>query len=86
MAVELASVWTPALPTVSEDPDQKSIARLLNARGRVKAADAQATYARRELRRMMRDEIDSGRATPADIARAFGVSRQRIRQMLTDPD
>ena len=48
--------------------------------------DAQATYARRELRRMMRDEIDSGRATPADIARAFGVSRQRIRQMLTDPD
>ena len=47
---------------------------------------AQATYARRELRRMMRDEIESGRATPADIARAFGVSRQRIRQMLTDPD
>ena len=86
MAVELASVWTPALPTVSEDSDQKSIARLLNARGRVRAADAQATYARRELRRMMRDEIDSGRATPADIARAFGVSRQRIRQMLTDPD
>jgi DNA-directed RNA polymerase sigma subunit (sigma70/sigma32) len=71
---------------VSEDSDQKSIARLMNARGRVKAADAQAAYARRELRRMMRDEIESGRMTPAQIARAFGLSRQRIRQMLTERD
>jgi DNA-directed RNA polymerase sigma subunit (sigma70/sigma32) len=58
----------------------------MNALGRVRAADAQATYARRELRRMMRDEIESGRATQADIARAFGLSRQRVRQMLNHSD
>ena len=71
---------------MSEDPDQKSIARLMNALGRVKTADAQATYARRELRRMLQDEIDSGRATLAEIAEAFGLSRQRIRQMLERSD
>jgi predicted XRE-type DNA-binding protein len=59
-------------------------ARLEKALQRVRKADAQAKFARQELRRMMREDIESGRVSQAAVARAFGVSRQRIRQMLQE--
>ncbi|MDX6476006.1 MAG: hypothetical protein QOH95_1517, partial [Gaiellaceae bacterium] len=32
--------------------------------------------------RMMQDELTSSRVTQADIARAFGISRQQIKRLL----
>jgi hypothetical protein len=81
-----AGVWSepPLFPAVFEDSNKKSLARLLNALGSVRVAEARASDARRELRRMMRHEIASSRVTEADLARAFGVSQRRIKQMLND--
>jgi predicted XRE-type DNA-binding protein len=64
----------------------RALARLLRALQRVRDAEERATTARRQLREMMQAEIDAGRVNQTEIARAFGVSRQRIRQMLNELD
>jgi DNA invertase Pin-like site-specific DNA recombinase len=45
-------------------------------------AHAAASEARQELRRLMREELEAGRVSKAGIARALGVSRQRVQNML----
>jgi DNA-binding transcriptional regulator LsrR (DeoR family) len=67
---------------MTEKLDERVLQRLQNALGRVKSAEAQLSYARRDLRRMMQDELTSSRVTQADIARAFGISRQQIKRLL----
>jgi len=49
---------------------------------RLRRADEGAAEARREVRRVMRAEIEAGRLTKAGIARELGVSRQRVQKML----
>jgi hypothetical protein len=58
------------------------LAQIVRAAGKVKQAEANAAKARQELRRLMRREIESGRATKSGVARALGVSRQRVQKML----
>lgn len=56
--------------------------KIVEAAARVRTADADAASARRALRALMRAEIDAGRTTKSEIARALGVSRQRVQKML----
>jgi hypothetical protein len=56
--------------------------KIVQAVDRVRKADAAATSARQALRTLMRAEIDARRTTKSEIARALGVSRQRVQQML----
>ena len=58
--------------------------RLRKAAERLRKADAAANEARQALYRMMREEFTSGRMTKSGIARAIGVSRQRVQRMLED--
>ena len=51
---------------------------------KIRRADATADAARVELRALMRKEISEGRATKSSLARALGVSRQRVQKMLED--
>jgi hypothetical protein len=56
--------------------------KIVQAVERVRKADTNATAARQALRSLMRAEIDAGRTTKSEIARALGVSRQRVQKML----
>src|SRR5579862_9133430 len=56
--------------------------RIVLAVERVRKADAAAASARQALRTLMRGEVEAGRTTKSEIARALGVSRQRVQQML----
>jgi DNA-binding transcriptional regulator LsrR (DeoR family) len=58
--------------------------KILKAVERVRAADAKASDSRRALRNLMRDELAAGRTTKSEIARALGVSRQRVGRMLEE--
>jgi DNA-binding transcriptional regulator LsrR (DeoR family) len=60
------------------------LARIQKALDRVRAADASAVKARQDFRRLANAEIAAGRATKSGIARALGVSRQRVQKMLED--
>jgi DNA invertase Pin-like site-specific DNA recombinase len=56
--------------------------KISRAATKVRRADAAASEARQELRRLMREELEAGRVSKAGIARALGVSRQRVQNML----
>jgi DNA-binding transcriptional regulator LsrR (DeoR family) len=58
--------------------------RLAKAAERVRKADATASHEREKMMRMVRDEFNAGRVTKSGIARALGVSRQRVQKMLED--
>jgi hypothetical protein len=60
------------------------LAKLQQAAERVRKADAAAAGARQKMMRLVRDEFAAGRATKSGIARAIGVSRQRVQKMLED--
>lgn len=59
-------------------------AKIVRTAEKLRKADADATRYRRELRDLMRAGIASGDLTKSSIARALGVSRQRVQQMLGD--
>lgn len=58
--------------------------KIRRALERVRRADEAASAARASLRQLMRDEIAAGHVTKSSIARALGVSRQRVQKMLED--
>jgi hypothetical protein len=58
------------------------LVQIARAAAKVKKADSEAAKAREELLRLMRREIEAGRATKSGVARAIGVSRQRVQEML----
>jgi DNA-binding transcriptional regulator LsrR (DeoR family) len=60
------------------------MARIQKALERVRSADANAARARQEFRRVANAEIAAGHVTKSGIARALGVSRQRVQKMLED--
>jgi AraC-like DNA-binding protein len=66
---------------MAED-NKRALQRLHNGVGRLKVAEAKADDARRELRQSARYEIESGRLTAAEVARVFGLSERRLRQLL----
>jgi hypothetical protein len=61
-----------------------SMAKIQRALERVRSADAASGKARQEFRRIANAEIAAGRTTKSEIARALGVSRQRVQKMLED--
>jgi hypothetical protein len=67
-----------------QQPVADSIGKIQKALQRVRAADVAAAKARQDFRRIANEEIAAGRATKSGIARAVGVSRQRVQQMLED--
>jgi hypothetical protein len=60
------------------------LAKLERAAERVRRADDAAGKAREAMMRLIRDEFAAGRVTKSGIARAIGVSRQRVQKMLDD--
>jgi DNA invertase Pin-like site-specific DNA recombinase len=70
------------LAVESQNVAAGSVSKILRAVERVHKADAKAAEARKSLRALMREEIDAGRVTKSEIARALGVSRQRVQRML----
>ena len=58
--------------------------RIRKAARRLKRADTAADEARAALRQLMREELAAGRTNKSEIARALGVSRQRVQKMLAD--
>jgi hypothetical protein len=58
------------------------LAQIAKAATKLKKVEAEAAKAREELLRLMRREIEAGRATKSGVARAIGVSRQRVQKML----
>jgi DNA-binding transcriptional regulator LsrR (DeoR family) len=63
---------------------EASAQKIVQAVERVRKADTDAAAARQALRALMRAELDAGGTTKSEIARALGVSRQRVQKML-DP-
>jgi hypothetical protein len=60
------------------------MAKVQKALERVRAADAKASKAREDFRRITRKEVDEGRLTKAGIARELGISRQRVQELLQE--
>ena len=58
--------------------------KILRVAERLRKTDAQAARYRQELRDLMREGIEAGTLTKSQLARALGVSRQRVQQMLGD--
>jgi len=58
------------------------LAQIAKAATKLKKAEAEAAKARKEFLRLMRREIEAGRATKSGVARAIGVSCQRVQKML----
>jgi hypothetical protein len=51
---------------------------------KIRVAEAATTAERAELLQLVRRELAAGRATKSSLARALGVSRQRVQTMLED--
>jgi hypothetical protein len=51
---------------------------------KIRVAEAATTAERAELLQLVRRELAAGRATKSSLARALGVSRQRVQKMLED--
>src|SRR4051794_33545858 len=72
-------------PTASEPSAvADSSPKIAKAGERLRKAEGDVERARQALRKLMRDELAAGRTTKSAIARALGVSRQRVQKMLEE--